>query len=154
MTNRTLLTPVKLVRDSITVADVAMAAPASANCAIQGVNAGTPGSTIDLRRMLIRVSVGTTATVVTLRGSGSGGTFGDIGGNALVNPYPTNAVFTQGSVGDLASASLTSTNLIIGPVTSDRFIQIDSSGNTYYYLDFSQVTGVTVGVYELPYNLV
>jgi hypothetical protein len=157
MANRTLLNPaiVRLARDSISVADVAMAAPASANCAIQGVNAGTPSQSIDLRKILIRVSIGTTATTVTLHAAGNGGSFGDISGNAMASPYPSNAVFTQGATGDLApTAPLTSTNLIIGPLSSDRYIQQDASGNTYYYLDFSQTTGVTVGVYELPFVLV
>lgn len=153
MTNRTLLTPVQLARDSVTTADVTMAAPGSANCAIQGVNVSTPANTVDLRRLLLRVVVGTTATVFTLRAAGQGGSFGDIGGNAMVSPYPSGAVFTAGSAGDLATASITSTNLVIGPLTTDRFMQVDASGNTYFYLDFSQITGVTVGAYLLPFNL-
>lgn len=150
MTARTQLTPVQLVRDSISVTEAAATA-AAATMYVQGVNASSPGSTIDLRRLLLRVIVGTTATVVTVRATGNGN---DVSGNAQISPYPSNAVFTQGSQGDLVSASTTSATLDIGPLTSGRFIQTDASGNTYVYLDFSQVTGVTVLAYELPFNLV
>lgn len=150
MTARTQLTPVQLVRDSISVTEAAATA-AAATMYVQGVNASSPGSTIDLRRLLLRVIVGTTATTVTVRATGNGN---DVSGNAQTSPYPSNAVFAQGSQGDLVSASTTSATLDIGPLTSDRFIQTDASGNTYVYLDFSQVTGVTVLAYELPFNLV
>jgi hypothetical protein len=150
MTARTQLTPVQLVRDSISVTEAAATA-AAATMYVQGVNASSPGSTIDLRKMLLRVIVGTTATTVTVRAAGNGV---DVNGNTQTSPYPSNAVFTQGSAGDLVSASTTSNTLDIGPLTSDRFIQFDSSGNTYLYLDFSQVTGVTVLAYELPFVLV
>lgn len=150
MTARTALTPVQLVRDSIGVTEAAATA-AAATMYVQGVNASSPGSTIDLRKLLLRVIVGTTATVVTVRASGNGV---NAAGTAQTSPYPSNAVFTQGSLGDLVSASTTSNTLDIGPLTSDRFIQTDASGNTYLFLDFSQVTGVTVLAYELPFVLV
>lgn len=150
MTARTQLTPVQLVRDSAAVTE-ASATAAAGTMYIQGVNASSPSSTIDLRKVLLRVIIGTTATVVTVRGAGSGV---DVNGNARTSPYPSNAVFTQGSMGDLVSASTTSATLDIGPLTMDRFIQTDSAGNTYLFLDFSQVTGVTVLAYELPFVLV
>lgn len=149
MTARTQLTPVQLVRDSIAVTEAAATA-AAATMYIQGVNASSPSSTIDLRKLVIRAIVGTTATVVTVRATGNGV---NVAGNAQTSPYPSNAVFTQGSLGDLVSASTTSNTLDIGPLTSDRFIQSDSSGNTYLFLDFSQVTGVTVLAYVLPFVL-
>jgi hypothetical protein len=150
MTARTQLTPVQLVRDSVSVVEAAATA-AAATMYVQGANASSPGSTIDLRKLLLRVIVGTTATVVTLRAAGNGV---NVAGTAQTSPYPANAVFTQGSTGDLVSASTTSNTLDIGPLTSDRFIQTDSSGNSYLFLDFSQVTGVTVLAYELPFILV
>lgn len=150
MTARTQITPVQLVRDSMSVTEAAATA-AAATMYVQGANASSPGSTIDLRKLLLRVIIGTTATTVTLRGAGNGV---DVNGNSRTSPYPSNAVFTQGSVGDLVSASTTSATLDIGPLTTDRFIQTDSAGNTYLFLDFSQVTGVTVLAYELPFVLV
>lgn len=150
MTARTQLTPVQLVRDSISVTEAAASAAAS-TMYIQGISASSPGSTIDLRKLLLRVIVGTTATTVTVRSAGNGV---DVNGNARTSPYPANAVFAQGAVGDLVSASTTSNTLDIGPLTSDRFIQTDAAGNSYLFLDFSQVTGVTVLAYELPFVLV
>lgn len=150
MTARTQLTPVQLVRDSMSVTEASATAAAS-TMYIQGANASSPASTLDLRKLLLRVIIGTTATTVTLRAAGNGV---DVNGNSRTSPYPSNAVFTQGSVGDLVSASTTSATLDIGPLTSDRFIQVDSAGNTYLFLDFSQTTGVTVLAYELPFVLV
>ena len=150
MTARTQLTPVQLVRDSVSVTE-ASATAAAATMYVQGVNVSSPNSTIDLRKLLLRVIVGTTATTVTVRAAGNGV---DVNGNSRTSPYPSSAVFTQGSAGDLVSASTTSATLDIGPLTTDRFIQYDSAGNTYLFLDFSQVTGVTVLAYELPFVLV
>lgn len=147
MTARTQLTPVQLVRDSVSVTEAAATA-AAATMYVQGVNVSSPNSTIDLRKLLLRVIVGTTATTVTVRAAGNGV---DVSGNAQTSPYPSSAVFTAGSAGDLVSASTTSATLDIGPLTTDRFIQYDSAGNTYLFLDFSQVTGVTVLAYELPF---
>lgn len=150
MTARTQLVPVQLVRDSISITETA-AASAAATMYIQGSNTSTPTSTIDLRKVLIRVIVGSTATTVTVRACGNGV---DVNGNAQTSPYPSNGVWAQGSTGDLVSASTTSATLDIGPLTSSRFIQTDAAGNSYIYLDFSQVTGVTVVAYELPFNRV
>lgn len=150
MTARTQLTPVQLVRDSMGVTEAAASAAAS-TMYIQGVNAASPGSTIDLRKVLLRFIIGSTATVVTVRATGNGV---NVAGNAQTSPYPSNAVFSWGSQGDLVSASTTSATLDVGPLTSDRFIQTDSSGNTYLFIDFSQTTSVTVLAYELPFNLV
>lgn len=150
MAARTQLTPVQLVRDSVSVTEAAATAGA-ATMYIQGANASTPSASIDLRKVLIRAIIGSTATVVTVRASGNGV---NLAGNAQTSPYPSNAVFTQGSAGDLVSASTTSNTLDIGPLTSDRFIQTDGAGNSYLFLDFSQVTGVTVLAYELPFVLV
>ena len=150
MAARTQLTPVQLVRDSVSVTEAA-ATSAAATMYIQGFNASSPSSTVDLRKLLLRVIVGTTATTVTVRASGNGV---DKNGNAQTSLAPSNTVFTQSTAGDLVSASTTSATLDIGPLTSDRFIQYDAAGNTYLFLDFSQVTGVTVLAYELPFVLV
>lgn len=149
MTARTQLTPVQLVRDSMSVTE-ASATAAAATMYIQGGNASSPGSSIDLRKLLLRFIIGTTATTVTIRAAGNGV---DVNGNSRTSPYPTNAVFTQGSAGDLVSASTTSNTLDVGPLTTDRFIQTDSAGNSYLFIDFSQVTGVTVLAYEMPFVL-
>lgn len=149
MTARTAITPVQLVRDSFVTE--AAATSGATTMYIQGTNASTPANSIDLRKLMIRVIIGSTATVVTLRANGNGV---NAAGTAQTSPYPSNAVFTQGSQGDLVSASTTSATLDIGPLTSDRFIQTDSSGNTYLYLDLSQTTSVTVLAYELPFVLV
>jgi hypothetical protein len=150
MTARTQLTPVQLVRDSISVTEAAATAGAT-TMYVQGVNASSPGSTIDLRKLLLRFIIGSTATTVTVRAAGNGV---DVNGNTRTSPYPSNTVFTQGSAGDLVSASTTSATLDVGPLTSDRFIQTDSAGNTYLFIDLSQATGVTVLAYELPFVLV
>jgi predicted alpha-1,6-mannanase (GH76 family) len=149
MTARTQITPVQLVRDSMGVTEGSGTAGAS-TMYIQGVNASSPASTIDLRKVLLRFVIGSTATVVTIRANGNGV---NVSGNSQTSPYPSNGVFTQGSVGDLVSASTTSATLDVGPLTSDRFIQTDSSGNSYMFIDLSQTTSVTVFAYVLPFVL-
>jgi hypothetical protein len=105
---------------------------------------GTGASEQDFRKMQIFCVIGSTATVVTLRASGNGN---NVAGVAQTSPYPSSAVFTQGTVGDLVSASTTSATLVLGPMTTDRFLQPD--GNLY--LDFSNVTAVTVYAVQRPF---
>jgi hypothetical protein len=110
--------------------------------------AGGSGTTEqDFRKMQIYCIIGSTATVVTLRASGNGN---NVAGTAQVSPYPSSTVFVGGTSGDLVSASTTSATLMLGPVTTDRYLQPD--GNIY--LDFSQVTGVTVYAIQNPFVIV
>lgn len=149
MTARTQLVPVQLARDTY-VTEAAASSAVAAGMYVQGVNVGSPGSTMDLAKLFLRFIIGSTATVVTIRATGNGN---DYAGNAQVSPVPSNTVFTQSTLGDLVSASTTSAVLDVAPLTTDRFTQVDSSGNTYIYIDFSQVTSVTVLAYLRPFNL-
>lgn len=107
-----------------------------------------PGASTDLRKILIRVVNGTTAGTMTIRAPGNGV---DAAGNSQVSPYPSSAVFAQGATGDvLVTWSTTAGTLVVGPLTSDRFMQPD--GNMY--LDFSTATAVTFEIQQLPYNVV
>jgi hypothetical protein len=151
MAARTQLVPTQLVRDSFAVAEPAAVAAPAGGFYIQGVNVASPAATLDLRKVLLRFIIGTTATVVTLRASGSGL---DVAGAAQVNPAPSNVVFTGATQGDLVSPSTTSATLDVGPLTTDRYLQVDASGNTYLYVDFSQVVTVTVVAYVQPFLLV
>jgi hypothetical protein len=108
---------------------------------------GTGTTEQDFRSLSIYCVIGSTATVVTLRASGNGV---NVAGTAQVSPYPSNTVFAGGTSGDLVSASTTSATLQVGPFTTDRFLQPD--GNIY--LDFSQVTGVTVYATQNPFVVV
>jgi hypothetical protein len=108
---------------------------------------GTGATEQDPSKMQIFCVIGSTATVVTLRASGNGV---NVAGTAQVSPYPSNTVFAGGTTGDLVSASTTSATLMVGPFTTDRFLQPD--GNIY--LDFSQVTSVTVYAVQNPFVVV
>ena len=119
--------------------------PVSAVAAGMYIDCVTAGQTLQNPGKLIIVCViGTTATTVTLRASGNGN---NVAGTAQVSPAPSSTVFTQSTLGDLVSPSATSATIEVGPFTTDRFLQPD--GNIY--LDFSQVTGVTVYAYQLPF---
>jgi hypothetical protein len=100
----------------------------------------------DLRKILLQVQFGTTAGTLTVRAPGNGV---NVAGNAQVSPYPANAVFAQGAVGDLNVAwGTTAGTIIVGPFTTDRFEQPD--GNMY--LDWSTVSGpVVFWVYQTPF---
>jgi hypothetical protein len=149
MTARTQLVPVQLARDSIAVVEASATAAAS-TMYIQGSNTSAPASAVDLNKLMIRVIVGSTATVVTVRASGNGV---NTAGTAQATPQTWNTVFTQSTAGDLVSASTTSQTLDIGPLSTDRFLQTDSAGNSYIFLDFSQTTSVSVVAYVSPFNL-
>jgi hypothetical protein len=126
-------------KDSWATAPTPVAAVA-AGMYISCVN-GTTGQTIqDPARLMLVAVVGSTATVVTLRATGSGN---NVAGVAQVSPVPSSTVFAQSTLGDLVSASTTSGTIGV-TLTTDRFLQPD--GNIY--IDFSQVTGVTVYAWQ------
>jgi hypothetical protein len=78
-----------------------------------------------------------------IRGSGSGVT---VAGTAQTSPYPSNAVFTQGSQGDFVfSMAASSAFEAVWVYTSDRFTQPD--GNIY--IDFTTGTTGTIFAYAL-----
>lgn len=103
----------------------------------------------DPRGMIVQVTSAAAGGSLIVRASGNGV---DINGNAQVSPYPSNAVFVQGAVGDLTVPFLTGTATVTaGPFTPDRFQQPD--GNIY--LDWVGGSGATVCVYQLPtFNVV
>jgi hypothetical protein len=110
--------------------------------------AGGAGATEqDFRKMSIFCIIGSTATVVTLHASGLGV---NVAGTAQTSPYPSSAVYTLGTMGDLVSASTTSATLQLGPLSTDRYLQPD--GNLY--LDFSNITNVTVYAIQNPFVVV
>jgi hypothetical protein len=142
MTARTQITSTYILASA---GDTFNTVPAGlAAAATMYIAGGAGASEQDFRKMQIFCVIGSTATVVTLRASGNGN---NVAGVAQTSPYPSSAVFTQGTVGDLVSASTTSATLVLGPMTTDRFLQPD--GNLY--LDFSNVTAVTVYAVQRPF---
>jgi len=141
MTARTLATVTALAKDS--GAAVTWNTPHTAG---DYVAAGTL-STANLGKVTLAVQWGTTAGTLTVRATGNGN---NVAGTAQTSPYPSNGVFTQGSVGDLTYAwGTTAGTAIVGPFTTDRFEQSD--GNLY--LDWSTVSGpVTYAVIQGPFN--
>lgn len=139
---RTQITPVTITQD----AGVAEGAGTSITAALATVGvyvappavtvtAGTgsfgPGWTTGSLVLLV-TNVATAVMNVIIRGTGSGVV---VAGTAQTSPYPSNAVFTQGSQGDLTYVVPLSSSAVIWPYTSDRFTQPD--GNIY--IDFSGV---------------
>src|SRR5689334_10891032 len=89
MTARGTVSPVALVQDG----GAATGTLTAANTAGHLIQPGQIG------KVLLRVVNGTTAGTMTVRARGNGN---NAAGNAQTSPYPSNAVFTQGAVGDLA----------------------------------------------------
>jgi hypothetical protein len=147
MTARTQLTSGYILAsagDTFNTVPSAGLAPGAGGMYIAG---GTGATEQDFRKMQIFCVIGSTATVVTLRASSNGN---NVAGTAQTSPYPSSTVFVGGTSGDLVSASTTSATLVLGPLTTDRFLQPD--GNIY--LDFSQTTGVTVYAVQRPFVIV
>lgn len=97
----------------------------------------------NFRTLILQVSGTSTAGTLTIRATGNGV---DASGNAQTSPYPSNAVFTQGSLGDLV-VTYNNQTVMVGPFTTDRFEQAD--GNVY--LDWNPVVGHTFAVYQFPF---
>lgn len=146
MAARGTATVTALVRDSSAGTAPTVNNAVTTGMFVQTASGGT--ALVDVRKILLRVVNGTTAGTMTVRAPGNGV---DINGNTQVSPYPSNAVFTQGAVGDLqVTWGTVAGTLMVGPLTSDRFEQPD--GNLY--LDFSTATGVTFEVLALPFVIV
>ena len=134
-----------ITKDSWTAYPTPVAAVA-AGMYIQCVNSSTGQTIQNPAKLMIVAVIGSTATTVTLRASGNGN---NAAGVAQVSPVPSSTIFAQSTLGDLVSASTTSGTIAVS-FSTDRFLQPD--GNIY--LDFSQVTGVTVYAWQRPFNAV
>jgi len=151
---RTQLTPITVTQDAgivytaaTTLASLQAAGAYIAPPAVtitSGTGTYAPGWTQGSLLLLVNNTTTITETVV-IRGSGSGVL---VSGTSQTSPYPSNAVFTQGSQGDLTVSMAASSLYMIWPYTSDRFTQSD--GNIY--LDFGvSITGfITVFALSSP----
>ena len=145
MTARVTTAVMTLVKNGGTAAIVSGTASAAGNV-ITTTSGGT--AVVDPRKIVLVVNSGTAGTV-TIRGTGSGV---DATGAAQTSPYPSNAVFTQGSVGDIVVPYGTGTPAsVVGPFESDRIVQPD--GNIYLDWNASSLTS-TFYILELPFNVV
>lgn len=135
---------VKLLQDSSVTVPAAQA-PDAANG--NYLACGSATATQDPRIVTFLLTAGTTNGTLTIRATGNGV---DTGGNVQVSPYPSNAVFTQGAVGDLNVVVLGTTTTFVGPLTTDRFLQPD--GNIY--LDWNGLAGATIRAIQFPFNVV
>jgi len=125
---------------------------ADSSVASTGVLGGTastaghfiPRGSAPAQKLVIRVIGTGSAGTAIVRATGNGN---DTTGAAQTSPYPASAVFTQGSVGDLACSFASGSTITIGPLTADRFTQKD--GNVY--LDWGGTTSATFDVYVLPF---
>lgn len=144
MTARTQITPITVTQDAgiVYTAGTTLASLQAAGAYIAPpavtVSAGTgtyaPGWTEGSLLLLVNNTTTITEQVI-IRGSGNGV---NVAGTAQTSPYPSNAVFTQGSQGDLVFSMAASSLFMVWPYTSDRFTQPD--GNIY--LDFgASITG-------------
>lgn len=148
MTARVVANVTPLVRNGGTANLVAGGTMAAAGHVIQGLTGGTGPAQVDFRKMLLLVTSAAAAGTVTIRATGNGN---DASGNAQVSPYPSNGVFAEGGQGDVSVAfTAGTTNTVIGPLETDRFLQAD--GNIY--LDWNGGASSTVAVLAAPFNAV
>src|SRR6266568_4572703 len=149
MAARTAGTVTVLRQDGGTVPAAAQSADTANGNVIFGSTGGataTATAARDFRTLYVLVAGTSTVGTCTIRATGNGV---DAGGNAQTSPYPSNAVFTQGSQGDLV-ITYNNQSVMVGPLTSDRFLQPD--GNIY--LDWNAVAAHTFQVFQTPFNVV
>lgn len=140
---RTALTPVQLAADA-GVAQGASGTVDATNGNVVSLNvAGSPATFGPFQVLLVVANADTVSHNVIIRGAGYTGA-----ANGAVNsgiPSPQNTVFTQGTLGDLSVTVANATTQVIGPFTTDRFV----NGGALW-IDWSASTSMSVWVYQIP----
>lgn len=107
---------VKASRDGAVVMGAGQAADAT-----NGNTLAAPGP---YKAMIIVHNADSGAHSITIRATGNGV---DATGAAQVNPAPSNVVFEGGTQGDLVQSVAAGAYELVGPFTTDRFMQADGS---------------------------
>lgn len=141
---RTALTPVQLAYDA-GVAQGSTGTVDATNGNVVSLNvAGSPATFGPFQVILVVTNADTSSHSVIVRGAGYTGA-----ANGAVNsgiPAPGNTVFTQGTLGDLSVPVAASTTQVIGPFTTDRFVNTGGA----LWLDWTASTSMSVWVYQIP----
>jgi hypothetical protein len=149
MTARTAITPVVLTRDGAVREDNAGVAVNQATGMYIAATLGPGGNnSVPAHKLLLLVSnTASSAYNVILRATGSGT---NSAGNAWPVTAPSNTVFAQSTLGDLVQSVGASQAELLGPFTSDRFLQSDGT----VCIDFGAGFTGTITAFVLPVNWV
>jgi hypothetical protein len=145
---RTALTPVQLAYDT-GVAQGATGTVDAVNGNIVSFNsAGSPATFGPFQVVLVVTNADTVSHNIIIRGSGYTGTASGAANSGI--PSASNTVFTQSTLGDLTVTVANASTSVIGPFTTDRFVQPNHVNGGDLWLDWSASTSMSVWVYQLP----
>jgi hypothetical protein len=145
---RTALTPVQLASDA-SVAQGASGTVDAVNGNIVAFNPpATPPTFGPFQVVLVVTNADTVAHNVIIRGSGYTGAPAGAANSGI--PAPANTVFTQSTLGDLTVAVANGTTQVLGPFTTDRFVQPNHVNGGDLWIDWSASTSMSVWAYQLP----
>jgi hypothetical protein len=145
---RTALTPVQLAGDAGVLQGASGTVDATNGNIVAFNPTGSPATYGPYQVLLVVANADTVAHNVIIRGSGYTGA-----ANGAVNsgiPSPGNTVFTQGTLGDLSVTVANATTQVIGPFTTDRFVQPNHVNGGDLWIDWSASTSMSVWVYQIP----
>jgi len=141
---------VALTQDAGVALPAAQAADATNGNVLPFSVTNTPPTFGPLNVVLVVANGDTAAHSVILRASGYTGAANGAVNSGLTSP--ANVVFEQAALGDLSVAVAAGTTQVIGPLTTDRFVQPNHVNGGDLWIDWSAGTSMTVLAYLLPTN--
>lgn len=145
---RTALTPVQLAYDSGIAQGTSGTVDATNGNLVSFNPSGSPATFGPFQVLLVVTNADAAAHNCIIRASGYTGTPSGAVNSGL--PSAGNTVFTQATLGDLSVTVANGTTQVIGPFTTDRFVQPNHTSGGELWIDWSAATSMSVWVYQLP----
>jgi hypothetical protein len=139
---------VSLAYDAGVLLGAAQAADATNGNTLPFSITGTPPTYGPFKVFLVVANGDSSSHTVIIRGAGYTGAANGAANSGI--PVPSSTVFTQGTVGDLSVAVAAGTTQVIGPFTTDRFVQQNNVNGGDMWIDWSAATDMTFWAYLLP----
>ncbi len=139
---------VSLAYDTAVALGAAQAADATNGNILPFSITGTPPTYGPFKVLLVVANGDSASHTVILRGSGYTGAANGAA-NSGITPSQ-NTVFTQSTLGDASFAVAAGVTSVIGPFTTDRFVQPNATNGGDLWIDWSAATSMTFWAYLLP----
>lgn len=139
---------VSLAYDSGVAAGAAQSADATNGNILAFSITGTPPTYGPFKVLLVVANGDSASHTLIVRGSGYTGAASGAANSGILAPQ--NTVFTQSTIGDLSVAVAAGATEVIGPFTTDRFVQPNATNGGDLWFDWSAATSMTFWAYLLP----
>jgi hypothetical protein len=139
---------VALGYDNAVALGAAQAADASNGNILSFNIANTPPTYGPFKVLLVVANGDASPHTVILRGSGYTGAANGAANSGIISPQ--NTVFAMSTLGDASYPVAAGVTSVIGPLTTDRFIQPNAANGGDLWIDWSAATSMTFWAYLLP----